>query len=168
MRTPPRFPGRLLAGIAVLAVMHVGVAIGGLATDATVSARPAPATVGTEAWVVVVNLANPLRSAPRGDLERIWRRTTSFWPNGTAVIPINLPGAEPLRGDFQEKVLRSSNEELAQWWNRAYFQGVAPPVVLQTGAAVKAYVALTPGAIGYIPAAEADATVAVVEVDLDR
>lgn len=142
-----------------------GLAAAGLALVALL--LPAAGTAGEE-WVVVVNPANAVRSTTRSDLERIWRRKTAFWPNGTPVVPLNLPGGEPLRRSFQEKVLRSGDEELAQWWNRAYFQGVPPPVVLQTGAAVRAFVAATPGAVGYIPAAEADATVVVLEVDLGR
>lgn len=117
-------------------------------------------------WVVIVHPANPVHAMKRSDLERVWRRSTKFWADGSAVVPLNLPGGQPLREAFQQAVLRSDDEELAQWWNRAYFQGVSPPVVLQTGAAVKAYVAATPGAIGYIPAADADATVRILEVDL--
>jgi hypothetical protein len=163
-----------LAAVALAGVLHVPGARG---DDAPLRDAPTPvpsaanATANVtddDAWVVVVHPSNPARTMNRSDLERIWRRTTAFWPEGQAVVPLNLPGGDPLRHTFQAAVLRAGDEALAQWWNRAYFQGVSPPVVLKTGAAVKAYVAVTPSAIGYIPASEADASVAVVEVDLDR
>ncbi len=50
--------------------------------------------------------------------------------------------------DFARSVLRTDDESLATFWNREYFQGVMPPLVLQSPAAVRAYVAATPGAIG--------------------
>jgi hypothetical protein len=114
----------------------------------------------------VVSLERLYTEWPPGDSFR--RRRMAFWADGTVVVPLNLPSSEPLRRSFREKVLRSDEEELTQWWTRAYFQGVSPPVVLQSGAAVKAYVAITPGAVGYIPAELADSTVTVVEVDLGR
>lgn len=169
---------RVVAGFAAVALAGL-LGVTGAQGDET-SPRTTPATAppaanapvtapADDAWVVVVHPSNPARTMSRTDLERLWRRTTAFWPDGQAVVPLNLPGGQPLRRRFQDDVLRAGDEELAQWWNRAYFQGVSPPVVLQTGPAVKAYVAVTPGAIGYIPAPEASgATVAVVEVNLGR
>lgn len=167
MGTPRAIALRLLAALAVATlagIAHADDAAPRPAAAPSPSAAAAP--TAEETWVVIVHPSNPSRSFSRSDLERIWRRRTAFWPDGQPVLPLNLPGGTPLRRSFQADVLRADDEELALWWNRAYFQGMSPPVVLHTGAAVKAYVAVTPGAIGYIPATEADATVAVAEVDL--
>jgi len=163
---------RVVAGLTAVALAGLLGAPGARGDEAsprpaTASAPPSASAPDDEAWVVVVHPSNPVRRMKRTDLERLWRRTTAFWPDGRAVVPLNLPGGHPLRHSFQADVLRAGDEELAQWWNRAYFQGVSPPVVLQTCPAVKAYVSVTPGAIGYVSTPEADATVAVVEVELE-
>jgi hypothetical protein len=36
-------------------------------------------------------------------------------------------------------------------WNRLYFDGVRPPLVLGTADAVQAYLAAEPAAVGYVP-----------------
>lgn len=146
-----------------------GVLLGALLAGPSTAQDAGDGASGADAgWVVVVHPSNPARTLARSDLERIYRRRTTFWPDGTPVVPLNLPGSDPLRRTFTGEVLRSDEEELATWWNRAYFQGVSPPVVLQTGSSVKAYVAMTPGAIGYVPAADVDASVAAVKVIHER
>ncbi len=77
---------------------------------------------------------------------------------------MNLPSGDALRSSFHSAVLHDSEEALATFWNREYFQGTAPPVVLRSSRAVRAYVATTPTAIGYIRRSELDASVAEVEV----
>ncbi|MBI5503584.1 MAG: hypothetical protein HY899_02200 [Deltaproteobacteria bacterium] len=122
-------------------------------------------------WVVVVPPSNPVRVLKRSELDRIYRRTTRYWNTSEAaqpalpILPINLPPGNVLRNDFARNVLRADDESLATFWNREYFQGVLPPLVLQSPAAVRAYVAATPGAIGYLPAALVDPSVAVVRVE---
>lgn len=102
------------------------------------------------------------------DLERIYRGRTRFWPGGRAILPVNLGSSDPLRAAFTSEVLHDSEENLVTWWNRQYFQGVAPPAVFHSTQAVRTYVALTPDAIGYVMPADLDATVAVVEVSHDH
>jgi len=122
-------------------------------------------------WVVVVRPSNPVRSLKRAELDRIYRRTTRYWNNppvaamALPILPINLPPGNPLRDAFTRSVLRADDESLSTYWNREYFQGVLPPMVLHSPAAVRAYVAATPGAIGYLPSDLVDPSVAVVRVD---
>lgn len=121
--------------------------------------------------VIVVRPSNPVRSLKRSELERIYRRTTRFWSeHSTAssvlpILPINLPPGNHLRQAFSRSILRTDDETLATYWNREYFRGVLPPMVLQSPAAVRAYVAATPGAIGYLPSDLVDASVAVVRIE---
>ncbi len=128
--------------------------------------RPGPAS-----WVVVVPPSNPVRILKRSELDRIYRRTTRYWNTSTVtqpalpILPINLPPGNALREDFARSVLRTDDESLATFWNREYFQGVMPPLVLQSPAAVRAYVAATPGAIGYLPSDLVDESVAIVRVE---
>lgn len=145
-----------------------------LVTALLLPALPPPCAAGEEpssGWVVVVRPSNPVRSLKRTELDRIYRRTTRFWNNPTSampalpILPINLPPGHPLREEFSRVILRADDETLATWWNREYFQGVLPPIVLRSPAAVRAYVAATPGAIGYLPADLVDPSVAVVRID---
>jgi len=141
-----------------------GVASLALALAACLSAASAMAETAIPAWKVIVHPSNTQRSMTPAELERIYRRRTKFWLGGGAIVPLNLPGEDPLRRAFTLEVLHLDEDELATYWNREYFQGVPPPVVLQSSQSVRAYVAATPNAIGYVRSEDIDATVAVVEV----
>jgi ABC-type phosphate transport system substrate-binding protein len=124
-----------------------------------------PATASQ--WKLIVHPANAVRSLGRDELDRIYHKRNRFWPDQSPIFPLNLPSGDPLRLSFSGEVLREDEDELATFWNRQYFQGVSPPAVLQSSKAVRAYVAATPNAIGYIAAEDVDASVAVVEVTRD-
>lgn len=148
------------------AVLTAAMVAGGglLARGARADDGAAAAVATSRAWVVIVHPSNPLRTIDRAGLEKLFRRRTRFWGDGRAVVAVNLPGDDPLRHAFDAEVLRSSGDQLAMWWNREYFQGVTPPAVMQSSAAVRAFVAATPTAIGYVEASAIDASVAVVEL----
>lgn len=129
---------------------------------------PVAPAVSSAQWKVIVHPANKLRTMSREELERIYRKRIPFWSDHNAILPVNLPGSDPLRRAFSTEILRSDEDELVTYWNRQYFQGVAPPVVLQSSGAVRAYVAATPGAIGYVSLDSVDSSVAVVEVTNGR
>lgn len=88
----------------------------------------------------------------REELTRIYRRKTRFWNNGARIIPVNLSTEHPLRRRFSQLVLGSLPEDLEAYWNEQYFNGIAPPYVLTSEAAIIQFVATTAGAIGYINA----------------
>ncbi|MFQ5503322.1 MAG: hypothetical protein ACE5F1_00825 [Planctomycetota bacterium] len=50
------------------------------------------------------------------------------------------------------------------FWNRRYFNGVLPPPVLKSPQAIRAYVAKTSGAIGYIPLRDLDTSVKAIRL----
>ncbi|BFI96040.1 MAG: hypothetical protein RSP_15500 [Rhodanobacter sp.] len=81
---------------------------------------------------------------------------------GQRLTPVNLSSRAPLREAFARTILRMSEGQLQDYWNRQYFQGVSPPYVLASADAVLQFVAKTPGAIGYVPACQVDASVRVV------
>ena len=90
--------------------------------------------------------------ACRADLARIYQRRRRFWNNGARIVPINLPADHPLRQKFSLQVFNKLPEEMQEYWDEQYFQGVSPPYVLASVAAVLQFVASTPGAIGYVDA----------------
>lgn len=71
---------------------------------------------------------------------------------GRLLVPVNLPPENPLRLSLAETLFNKSAQQLQDYWNQRYFQGVAPPYVLNSQEAVVQFVAKTPGAIGYIAA----------------
>jgi hypothetical protein len=96
------------------------------------------------------------------ELAQVYFRRKRFWDDGTPIVPLNLPAGTPLRVAFSHAVLRRSEDDLADYWNRQYFYGVLPPATLASTAAVLRYVAADPNAIGYVPLSEVDDSVTVV------
>lgn len=111
---------------------------------------------------VVVGSESVVRAVSRDELREIYLRRQRLWPNGTLVVPVNLPAGHRLRDVFSRAILGRGVRDLVTYWNARYFEGIRPPIVLPSGAAVCAYVAAEPTAIGYLPADEADATCRVV------
>ena len=79
--------------------------------------------------------------------------------NGRPFIPVNLPPDSALRRGLAQALFSKSSQQLQDYWNQRYFQGVTPPYVLHSQEAVVQFVAKTPGAIGYIAACRLDARV---------
>ena len=96
------------------------------------------------------------------DVARIFLRTRRFWRDGTPIVPLNREPGSAAREAFSHQVLGGDSARWASYWNDAYFNGVFPPAVLSSSAAVKRYVASEAGAIGYVDPADVDDTVRVV------
>jgi hypothetical protein len=124
---------------ALLAATHL--AIGVLRAAEPRHAGAIAVVVGTKSGVGAVTLDT---------LREVYLRRRRVWPDGTAVIPVNLPPGTDLRKTFSRLVLGRLPEDLAGYWNRRYFEGIRPPLVLRTPEAVCAYVAVEPDAIGYV------------------
>ncbi|HEB77304.1 MAG TPA: hypothetical protein ENI90_02110 [Methylothermaceae bacterium] len=98
----------------------------------------------------MVSADRPYPNLTTKQLARIYLRKQLLGPGGVPWRPLNLPASHPLRRVFSSRVLGRSPEELESYWNIQYFNGVLPPYVVDSEAAVEAYVAATPGAIGYL------------------
>ena len=105
---------------------------------------------------VVVGRQSFLQEMTKDDLREVYLRRQRLWPNGTRAIPVNLPPSNPLREQFSRSVLGRSTQDLVTYWNDRYFEGITPPLVLPSAAAVLAYLAVEPAAIGYVALADAD------------
>lgn len=112
-----------------------------------------------EPIAVVLSHAQTGRPATLTDLALIYRRKHLAWADGTRLNPANLPQDNPLRRAFSLRVLGNLPEDLAQYWNTMYFNGVSPPHILASEEAVLRFVADTPGAIGYVSACKVDGRV---------
>jgi hypothetical protein len=103
------------------------------------------------AVVVVVGKDSPIREMTLDTLREVFLRRRRLWPDGGRVMPVNLPADSPYRLAFSERVLGRRPDELRDYWNRLYFDGIRPPLVLKSPAAVCAYLATEPGALAYVP-----------------
>lgn len=116
------------------------------------AADPEPAG----AIAVVVGIGSTVKDVTVDTLRELYLRRRRVWPDGDRVIPVNLPPDTDVRETFSKRVLGRSPRDLASYWNRRYFEGIRPPVVLRSADAVCAYVAVEPTAIGYLPLADVD------------
>lgn len=112
----------------------------------------------------LVLIVNPSRSDSLTitDASAIYLKKRRFWPDGEAILPLNLPAETAAREEFSQRVLGRGSDRLSAYWDQQYFQGVFPPVTLSSSAAVKRYVAGDRNAVGYIEAREVDSSVRVV------
>jgi hypothetical protein len=109
-----------------------------------------------ETLAIVVGRTSPVTTVSLDDLREIYLRRRRVWPNGTPVVPINLPPDNPLREAFSRRVLGRTPADLMGYWNARYFEGIRPPLVLLTPAAVRAYLQRQPEGIAYLPLEEVD------------
>ena len=129
-------------------------------------ARPAVTRVDGGEFVVIVHPSNHFDALSRSKLSFLFLRKVSRWPWGAEVEPIDLAPDQPVRLEFTRQVLRMTGRDLDQYWiDQTTTRGVSRPVQLTGAAEAKSLVAMRPGAIAYIPAAELDRTVKVLRVD---
>jgi hypothetical protein len=125
-----------------------------LAAQSGVRAEEAP----PPAIAVIVGQKSFVTRISLDDLRELYLRRRRVWPDGRRAIPINLPADHPARALFSQTVLGRSMRDLVPYWNARYFEGITPPTVLQSPAAVRAYVEVEPAAIGYVPLADVGET----------
>ncbi|MCB1747118.1 MAG: hypothetical protein H6977_07430 [Gammaproteobacteria bacterium] len=98
----------------------------------------------------------------RRELVEVYRGKRRVDDAGERIVPLNLPGDDDVRRAFSLALLGQLPEDLEAYWNERYFHGISPPYVVSSVEAMLRFVAVTPGAIGYVPRCAADDRVAVV------
>ena len=106
--------------------------------------------------VVIVGKNSPIRSVTMDTVRDVFLRRQRLWPDGSRAMPVNLPADSAERQAFSQRVLGRLPTELVDYWNRLYFDGIRPPLVLRSPDAACAYVATDPAAIAYVPAGAVD------------
>ena len=101
---------------------------------------------------VIVPQTHTAETVSQAELARIYQRRQRFWSNGAKIVPFNLMADHPVRHQFSLHIFNRLPEDMRDYWNTQYFQGVSPPYALASAEAVIQFVASTPGAIGYVPA----------------
>src|SRR5262245_44003884 len=109
-------------------------------------------TAGPPVLLVIVNASNPSARLGPAELRPIFQTNKKTWENGARVDPVNLPEKTPARRDFDRAVLGFDPDQSLRYWIDRRVRGDArPPKKLPTPSAVAAFVASTPGSIGYVP-----------------
>lgn len=116
---------------------------------------------------VVVNKSVKLDDVSSGDLQKYFKADKSKTPDGTKIIIVMIDVGHPERDAALKYIYKMSESEYTEFFVSATFTGAvqAAPKALPSAAAMKKYIADTPGAIGYIRASDADDTVKVLKVD---
>jgi ABC-type phosphate transport system substrate-binding protein len=86
----------------------------------------------------------------RGTLTSIFLKQAPKWTDGSAISPVDQSVRSEVRRSFSGDVLLQAVAEVQIYWQRRMSQGVVPPPVKATDQDVVAFVASTPGAIGYV------------------
>jgi ABC-type phosphate transport system substrate-binding protein len=129
-----------------------------------------PAEAAGDSIVVIVNNSNPIDNLSMGELKKLFLSDRSRWDTGKAVAPVMLAPGAPERTSFLKIVCGMSDADLSKYFMQAAFTGksATPPKEVGSAGAVKAFVAGSPGAIGFVKAGDLPSgatTVNAVKVD---
>jgi hypothetical protein len=107
----------------------------------------------SDAFKVIVNRANPVRSVSSEFLRNAFLKRTLKWNHGEVIRPIDLPPSLPARDRFTREVLHKTPAALRVHWLQRIFSGTdMPPPAADSTAAAIAYVTANRGAVSYLPA----------------
>jgi ABC-type phosphate transport system substrate-binding protein len=131
-----------------------------------------PVEAGGDPIVVIVNSANPVDNLSLSELKKLFLSDRSRWETGKAVAPVMLGPGAPERTSFLKIVCGMNDADLGKYFLQAAFTGksATPPKEVGSVAAVKSFVAASPGAIGFLKAGDfhgdgSDGGVKAVKVD---
>ena len=88
----------------------------------------------------------------RGSLSSIFLKQAPKWSDGSPILPVDQSLRSEVRRSFSGDILLQAVAEVQIYWQRRMTQGVTPPPVKTSDQEVVAFVASTPGAIGYVTA----------------
>lgn len=117
----------------------------------------------TDEIVVIVHKDNPLRALSQSELRPIFLTKKMSWPDGSLIVAYNLPEKDTVRQGFDAAVLGLDPERVSRYWVDRKIRGdERPPTRLGSPASVVRMVASNKGAIGYVNAADNNASVKIV------
>lgn len=116
---------------------------------------------------IIVNPACSLGDVSTADLAKIFKAQKTKNPDGVRYVVAGCEPGTPERAAALRAIYKMSESEYERYFLQGTFAGTiqSAPKVLTDGAAVRRFVAATPGAIGYMFAGQTDATVKVLTVD---
>lgn len=116
--------------------------------------------------IVVVNGSSP-SSGPisRYVLASIFGMRLTAWPDGSEIKVFVLPDDNPVHALFCKQTLHIFPHQLRAAWDRLIYSGTGPaPEVVGTEQEIRARIATTAGAIGYLSKKSLDDTIQILPV----
>jgi len=112
---------------------------------------------------VIVNTANG-NAISDNDISRLFLGKLKKFGNGESATPVNSKASSAARVEFEEKVLKKSSSQIKAYWSKRIFSGKGkPPKEVDGDAAIIAFIASNPGAVGYVSSANVNDTVKVIK-----
>jgi ABC-type phosphate transport system substrate-binding protein len=106
-----------------------------------------------DGFVVIVHPSVAGTRVKRADLAAVFLKKAVRWGSGGGLAtPVDQSGTSPVRKAFCEAVIQQPVAEVVQYWQKQMFSAspLRPPPVKNSDAEVIAFVAKTPGAVGYV------------------
>lgn len=117
---------------------------------------------GADEVVVIVHKDNALALGV-DFAQRVYLGQVKSWPDGSLVLPFDLPETQPVREQFNRQRLQRSVSAVKALWSQLIFTGRGhPPKVLPSEAEMLRMVGLNPHAIGYLRRSQLGAGVRVL------
>ncbi len=120
------------------------------------------ATAQAEPIAIIVHKGSLIESLSWGELKRIYQGQQTMWADGQKIQVANLPVHSPIRKQFYNSVL--GVEPTTQFYQR----GSPIPFKtrrLKSDRALRIFVSVVPGAVGYIRLRLVDGSVKVLQVN---
>jgi ABC-type phosphate transport system substrate-binding protein len=117
---------------------------------AVLAAGAAPGVSADARFRVIVHPQVKGNQIPRAALSSIFLKQASKWGDGSAARPVDQSLRSPVRMSFSAAVLQQALVQVQAYWHRQMAAGHVPPPVKTSDEDVVAFVASTPGAIGYV------------------
>ena len=115
------------------------------------------------ALAIVAHPSNSVSGISADDAQRIFLGKNGEFANGRRAAPVDQSPGTASRTKFMKSVIHKSEDELKGYWSKRMFSGKGqPPREVGDDAAVKAWVASNPDAIGYIDGKLMDGSVKVL------
>lgn len=160
---------RLIASVALLTLTAYGLT----AKRARVASQERPAASRTDAaapresLAVIVNKTNPVDNLSFGELRQYFLGERTHWPNGRRVTLVMRDTSRPERDVVLRAIYEMREQDFHAHFLRAKFTGelLEEPRLLDTTSRVINFVFLQPGALAYVRADEAGASVKVLRLD---
>jgi ABC-type phosphate transport system substrate-binding protein len=125
-------------------------------------ARP---SVADEQFVVIVHPKNEVTKLDKKTIADAFLKKRTQWNDDQVMQPVDQTKKSSVRGAFSNRILDRSVSSVRTYWNQLVFSGRAvPPPEVESDAAVVAYVAANPGAIGYVTSAANVKSVKIIQV----
>jgi ABC-type phosphate transport system substrate-binding protein len=115
-----------------------------------------PVQAAGDPIVVIVNGSNPVENLTMGELKKLFLSDRSRWDTGKSVAPVMVAAGAPERTAFLKIVCGMNDTDFGKYFLQAAFTGksATPPKEVSSSQNVKAVVATSPGAIGFVQASD--------------